>query len=324
VISVVDKRRALLANWLQEKTPFKDGTLSIASADASFRRYFRLIHQGQSYIVMDAPPDLEPSLPFVQIGQWMNESGIRVPEIFAQDLDLGFLILSDFGDHHYQDALVGENRQALYQLAIDEITKFQSSLTDSKEKLPLFDQAWQKKELDIFREWCLPGLSATEYLPYTQPLLDQVDQIPKAFMHRDFHCRNLLLCPNDQVGIIDFQGAMHGPITYDLVSLTRDCYVDNDENWIRETTLNFQNSLLSAGLEYAKVEADEFIRWLDFAGIQRHLKCVGIFHRLKIRDQKPSYMKDVPRVLKYINTVLDRNPVLRDLKELVDRAEILT
>ena len=117
---------------------------------------------------------------------------------------------------------------------------------------------------------------------------------------------------------------MHGPITYDLVSLTRDCYVDNDENWIRETTLNFQNSLLSAGLEYAKVEADEFIRWLDFAGIQRHLKCVGIFHRLKIRDQKPSYMKDVPRVLKYINTVLDRNPVLRDLKELVDRAEILT
>ena len=324
MISVVDKRKALLADWLQEKTPFQDGTLTIASADASFRRYFRLNHQRRSYIVMDAPPDLEPSLPFVEIGQWMNESGIRVPEIFAQDLELGFLVLSDFGDHHYQDALVGDNRQPLYQLAIDEIVKFQTSLKDSEQKLPLFDQAWQKKELDIFREWCLPGLSESEYLDYTQPLLDQVDQIPKVFMHRDFHCRNLLLCPNEQVGIIDFQGAMHGPITYDLVSLLRDCYVDNDEIWIKETTLNFQNSLLDSGLELARVQPEEFIRWLDFAGLQRHLKCVGIFHRLKIRDHKPSYMQDIPRVLQYINTVLDRNPQLKDLKELVNRAEILT
>lgn len=324
MISVVDKRKALLADWLQEKTPFQDGTLTIASADASFRRYFRLIHQGKSYIVMDAPPDLEPSLPFVEIGKWMNESGIRVPEIFAQDLELGFLVLSDFGDNHYQDALVGDNRQPLYQLAIDEIVKFQTSLKDSEQKLPLFDQAWQKKELDIFREWCIPGLSESEYLDYTQPLLDQVEKIPKVFMHRDFHCRNLLLCPNEQVGIIDFQGAMHGPITYDLVSLLRDCYVDNDEIWIKETTLNFQNSLIDSGLELARVQPEEFIRWFDFAGLQRHLKCVGIFHRLKIRDHKPSYMQDVPRILQYINTVLDRNPQLKDLKELVNRAEILT
>ena len=322
--SVVDNRKALLADWLQEKTPFQGGSLSIASADASFRRYFRLVHQGQSYIVMDAPPDLEPSLPFVQIGQWMKQSAIQVPEIFAQDLELGFLVLSDFGDLHYQDAIKGPNRESLYQSAIAEIIKFQNALTDSEEKLPLFDQPWQKKELDIFREWCLPGVPDSEYLHCTQTLIEQIDRIPKAFMHRDFHCRNLLLCPNEQVGIIDFQGAMHGPVTYDLVSLLRDCYVDNDENWIKQTTLQFQDSLLSSNLEYARVETDEFIRWFDFTGLQRHLKCIGIFHRLHIRDHKPDYMKEVPRVIKYINTVLDRNPLLQDLKELFNRAKILT
>jgi aminoglycoside/choline kinase family phosphotransferase len=323
VISVVDNRRALLADWLQTETSFKDGELSIASADASFRRYFRLKHQGHSYIVMDAPPDLEASLTFVQIGEWMKKSGIHVPEIFAKDLELGFMVLSDFGDFHFQDALASEEKDDLYNLAINEIVKLQSALSKPEEKLPAFDTSWQTKELEIFREWCLPDTSKSDYQKITESLTNSIDQIPKAFMHRDFHCRNLLFCTDRKLGVIDFQGAMFGPVTYDLVSLLRDCYVDNNMEWITRKVLQFQKSLQEAGLQYAQVEPDEFTRWFDFSGLQRHLKCVGIFHRLKIRDQKPDYMKDVPRVLEYIHQVLDRHPELEELKNMVQQATIL-
>jgi N-acetylmuramate 1-kinase len=323
VISVVDNRRVLLADWLQAETSFKDGELSIASADASFRRYFRLKHQGHSYIVMDAPPDLEASLPFVQIGEWMKKSGIHVPEIFAKDLELGFMVLSDFGDFHFQDALASEEKDDLYNLAINEIVKLQSALSKPEEKLPAFDTSWQTKELEIFREWCLPDTSKSDYQKITESLTNSIDQIPKAFMHRDFHCRNLLFCTDRKLGVIDFQGAMFGPVTYDLVSLLRDCYVDNKMEWITRKVIQFQKSLQEAGLQYAQVEPDEFTRWFDFSGLQRHLKCVGIFHRLKIRDQKPDYMKDVPRVLEYIYQVLDRHPELEELKNMVQQATIL-
>jgi aminoglycoside/choline kinase family phosphotransferase len=323
VISVVDNRRVLLADWLQAETSFKDGELSIASADASFRRYFRLKHQGHSYIVMDAPPDLEASLPFVQIGEWMKKSGIHVPEIFAKDLELGFMVLSDFGDFHFQDALASEEKDDLYNLAINEIVKLQSALSKPEEKLPAFDTSWQTKELEIFREWCLPDTSKSDYQKITESLTNSIDQIPKAFMHRDFHCRNLLFCTDRKLGVIDFQGAMFGPVTYDLVSLLRDCYVDNKMEWITRKVIQFQKSLQEAGLQYAQVEPDEFTRWFDFSGLQRHLKCVGIFHRLKIRDQKPDYMKDVPRVLEYIHQVLDRHPELEELKNMVQQATIL-
>ena len=319
----MDNRRALLADWLQTETSFKDGELSIASADASFRRYFRLKHQGHSYIVMDAPPDLEASLTFVQIGEWMKKSGIHVPEIFAKDLELGFMVLSDFGDFHFQDALASEEKDDLYNLAINEIVKLQSALSKPEEKLPAFDSSWQTKELEIFREWCLPDTSKSDYQRITESLTNSIDQIPKAFMHRDFHCRNLLFCTDRKLGVIDFQGAMFGPVTYDLVSLLRDCYVDNNMEWITRKVLQFQNSLQEAGLPYAQVEPDEFTRWFDFSGLQRHLKCVGIFHRLKIRDQKPDYMKDVPRVLEYIHQVLDRHPELVGLKNMVQQATIL-
>ena len=320
---MVDNRRALLADWLQTETSFKDGELSIASADASFRRYFRLKHQGHSYIVMDAPPDLEASLTFVQIGEWMKKSGIHVPEIFAKDLELGFMVLSDFGDFHFQDALASEEKDDLYNLAINEIVKLQSALSKPEEKLPAFDSSWQTKELEIFREWCLPDTSKSDYQRITESLTNSIDQIPKAFMHRDFHCRNLLFCTDRKLGVIDFQGAMFGPVTYDLVSLLRDCYVDNNMEWITRKVLQFQKSLQEAGLQYAQVEPDEFTRWFDFSGLQRHLKCVGIFHRLKIRDQKPDYMKDVPRVLEYIHQVLDRHPELVGLKNMVQQATIL-
>jgi aminoglycoside/choline kinase family phosphotransferase len=323
VISVVDERKALLAEWLDQDTPFSGRSLDIASADASFRRYFRINFDGQNYIVMDAPPDLEDSSHFVKIAEWMKSKDIQVPEIFAKDLNKGFMVLSDFGDFHFQDALENQDRDYLYDLAMEEIGNMQCNLLDAQNKLPEFDQSWQNKELDIFREWCLPHLSVKKYQQSTEALVKGVNLIPKAFMHRDFHCRNLLLCSEKKLGIIDFQGAMFGPVTYDLVSLLRDCYVDNDTDWIDQQVLQFQQKLQRANLSYASTSEEQFLRWFDLAGLQRHLKCVGIFHRLKIRDNKPEYLKDVPRVLKYITDVLTRHPDLCDLHNLVNQASIL-
>ena len=323
MISVVDERFALLAKWLNEHTPFSGSTLDIASADASFRRYFRINFDRKNYIVMDAPPELEDSKPFVQIGEWMKNSGLQVPEIFAKDLELGFMVLSDFGDFHFQDALEKDNRDTLYSLAIAQIANMQKSLIQSEENLPTFDVNWQWKELDIFREWCLPDVSEDYYREVALSLVLAVDDIPKMFMHRDFHCRNLIVRDDGSLGIIDFQGAMHGPLTYDLVSLLRDCYVDNDPDWIDQQVLAFHQTSKASNLALADVTENQFLRWFDLAGLQRHLKCVGIFHRLKIRDHKPEYLKDVPRVLGYINHVLDRNPDLENLRKLVNQATIL-
>ena len=323
MISVVDERKALLAEWLNAQNLLNEEKLSVASADASFRRYFRLQNRETSYIAMDAPPDLEESLPFVEIGKWMKNSGINVPEIIAKDLDLGFLVLSDFGDFHFQDAICDNDKDMLYSLASKQIIHMQTRLLGSQNRLPLFDKSWQMKELDIFREWCLPGISVDEYQKVLEPLISEVDAIPKAFMHRDFHCRNLLVYDESKIGIIDFQGAMYGPITYDLVSLLRDCYVDNDPEWIDQMVKDFLNQSCSLNSEYIDMAENEFIRWFDLAGLQRHLKCVGIFHRLKIRDNKPEYLKDVPRVLGYIEQVLERNSELKKIQELINEAEIL-
>ena len=323
MISVADERSALLASWLDIDTPFSGSSLTVASADASFRRYFRIHFEGKNYIVMDAPPELEDSKPFVQICEWMKNSGQQVPEIFAKDLEKGFMVLSDFGDFHFQDALEKDNRDTLYSLAIAQIANMQKSLIQSEENLPTFDVNWQWKELDIFREWCLPDVSEESYREAALPLVNAVDDIPKMFMHRDFHCRNLLVRDDGSLGIIDFQGAMHGPLTYDLVSLLRDCYVDNDPDWIDQQVLAFHQTSKASNLALADVTENQFLRWFDLAGLQRHLKCVGIFHRLKIRDHKPEYLKDVPRVLGYINHVLDRNPDLENLRKLVNQATIL-
>jgi len=253
----------------------------------------------------------------------MQEAGINVPKIIAQDLKQGFLVLSDFGDVHYQDVLDGTDRNELYDLAISEILKFQSSLSNFAETLPSFDREWQLKELNIFREWCLPGIEQAEYEQVVTPLVDAIDGIPKSFMHRDFHSRNLLVPKPGKIGVIDFQGAMLGPITYDLVSLLRDCYVGNYEDWIAEEVSSFQQALEQDNSSMAQISDDDFLRWFDLTGLQRHLKCIGIFHRLKIRDGKDGYLKDVPLVKWYVETVLERNPELSGIQKLYEQAQML-
>jgi len=320
----VDERKESLEDWLRTSTSFKQSNLEVASADASFRRYFRISDLGKSWIVMDAPPDLEPCEPFVRIAEQMHEAGINVPKIIAQDLKKGFLILSDFGDVHYLDALDGPDREELYDLAISEILNFQSSLSNFAETLPSFDRDWQLKELDIFREWCLPGIEQATYAQVVTPLIETIDGIPKSFMHRDFHSRNLLVPKPGKIGVIDFQGAMLGPVTYDLASLLKDCYVGNEEDWIAEEVSSFQQALEHDNSSMEEISDEEFLRWFDLTGLQRHLKCIGIFHRLKLRDGKDGYLKDVPLVQKYIETVLDRYPELSGIQELYEQANILT
>ncbi len=324
VIQVADDRMDNLCKWLHGSTRFQGIELETASEDASFRRYFRFHWQGKSYVVMDAPPDKEPCEPFLRIGNWMREAGVRVPEVFESKVEDGFLVLSDFGDLHYQEALEGTDRNHLYDLAVEEILRFQDRLATVSFELPVFDSAWQEKELDIFREWCLPDLSQEEYISRTSGLIEAVDQIPKTFMHRDFHCRNLLLTDEGKPGVIDFQGAMRGPITYDLVSLLRDCYVDNAPQWIDQKVRDYRESLIRQGSLKEEVKEAEFLRWFDLAGLQRHLKCIGIFHRLKLRDGKPAYLKDVPRISAYVETVLGRNPELSELRALMSDARILS
>lgn len=322
-VLVADTRRETLGEWLDQATPYGGCELVIASADASFRRYFRIHTPDGSYVVMDSPPELEPCKPFIDLAKELGNAGINVPKIYYQDVENGFLIISDFGDVHYQDALGSEKRNNLYELAIEEIIKFQKLQGKFVRELPVFDQAWQIKELEIFREWCLPEITPEEFSTYTKALTEDLDAIPKSFMHRDFHCRNLLVTKDGSPGIIDFQGAMQGPITYDLVSLLRDCYLDNSEDWIARQVSQFRTNLIQSGLIEPEISNDTMQRWFDWVGLQRHLKCVGIFHRLKIRDGKPSYLKDIPRVLGYINFVLSSYPELSDLQSLIKDAQIL-
>ena len=221
VMEVVDDARGrAVRSWLDELPDFQGGELAIASTDASFRRYFRLTCNGQTFVVMDAPPDKEPCEPFVRIAELLLRAGVRVPEIFAQDLEHGFLVITDFGDLHYQEALEGPERDALYDRAMEEILKLQTGLQEEAKSLPDYDEAWVRMELEIFREWCHPDYSENQYHADVTPLVETFLGQPRVFVHRDFHCRNLLVLPDGQPGVIDFQGALRGPITYDPVSVT--------------------------------------------------------------------------------------------------------
>ena len=323
VIEVMDERMEALRKWLSECTPYGNAELESASADASFRRYFRIRKNQESYVVMDAPPEKEPCEPFVRIGEWMKRAGIRVPNILEKNMDLGFMVLTDFGDLHFQEAIQGCQRDHLYDLAMSEILRFQTRLRSAADNLPVFDPAWQHKELEIFRTWCLPDTSIDSYHAQVDELVREVDQMPKNFMHRDFHCRNLLLPEDGRPAVIDFQGAMLGPVTYDLASLLRDCYVDNSEKWISEKVLSFQEQLRLQGALKHTVDAPIFMKWFDFSGLQRHLKCIGIFHRLTIRDGKSDYLKDIPRILGYVDEVLNRYGELKAIRSLIKQARIM-
>ena len=314
-----DARLEALSNWL--RTDLKQAVEAIrpASSDASFRRYFRAWIGGDSYIVMDAPPPHEDVQPFVNISRMLREAGIQAPEIHAQDVQRGFLLLDDFGSSSYLDKLDAESADVLYGDAMASLIRLQSRVDIGTSSLPPYDETLLRAEMNLFRDWFLgrllgfePHRTEAALLEKTWTLLaDTALEQPRVCVHRDYHSRNLMVTERDNPGVLDFQDAVIGPVTYDLVSLLRDCYIawpqTRVDTWVRDYHLRLvENGLVDPN------DGERFTRWFDLMGVQRHLKAIGIFSRLKLRDGKSGYLGDIPRTLAYVTAVCQRHPELSD------------
>ena len=316
-----DPRYQQLRQWLRGLPGFDQARLTTASADASFRRYFRATTEAGSWIIMDAPPDKEDIQPFMDVTRWLGERGVNVPRIHHSDQGLGFLLLDDFGDRAYLDALNEHTADTLYGAALAELHRIQST---PAEPLPPYDEPLLRNELALFTDWLLgehlgqdPEPARQRLAPVFQALVDNALAQPQTFVHRDYHSRNLMVAGN-RPGVIDYQDAVRGPLTYDLVSLLRDCYIRWPESRVRHWALDFRNNLASA-YRPETISDEQFLRWFDLMGIQRHLKAAGIFCRLNHRDGKPGYLADIPRTLGYVRDIAPRYPETRPLAALLDQ-----
>ncbi len=312
-----DPRLDQLIAWLKQLPEFDDFDIQPASADASFRRYFRITSAQRSWIAMDAPPDKEDCTPFVQVAQLIEAVGVQAPHIFHRDAEQGFMLLSDLGSRPYLDELDTHNADRLYGDAIQSLLRMQT-IDDA---LPAFDSERLQTEMGLFRDWLIGrhlGITLSENQQRTlQSMFDLLEQSALAqtqvFVHRDYHSRNLMVTDAHNPGVIDFQDAVLGPITYDLVSLLKDCYIA----WPRASMLNWVNAFAERNPLVEQADA-AFIRDFEFMGVQRHLKASGIFARLNHRDGKPGYLDDIPRVLAYIYDTSARYPQLHPLHELLE------
>ena len=285
--------------WL-ESIGWSGWEIEVASSDASFRSYYRIRKANKTYILMDSSLMLESLKPFIDMNERLSKNNVHVPSIVVKSTPKGYLILEDFGNRHYLDILNSSNYENLYKKAIDEIVKMQKSDTQA---LPLYDKQFLLFEMNLMQEWYLEKylnitLSAKEKKMISTTLEDIVDvvleQPQNVFVHRDYHSRNIMITPSNNIGIIDFQDARIGAITYDLVSLLKDCYIKWDRKEIEKLALYYKESV---GLN---VDNETFIKWFDFMGLQRHIKVLGIFSRLHLRDGKDEYLKDIPLTLEYI------------------------
>ena len=314
----MDERRAGLERWLCRQLDVTDPQLHAASADAGFRRYFRVAGTSPTRIAVDAPPDTEKNAEFVNLARRFGALGLHVPEVLAADLEQGYLLIGDLGHRSYLDALTTDTVDRLYGDALGALLTLQATGPVGAD-MPRYDAPMLRRELDTFREWYLDahlGLSresATEAViddAFTL-LIDNALQQPQVCVHRDYHSRNLMITADNNPGIIDFQDAVVGPLTYDLVSLLKDCYIDWPRQQIEEWALGYYELAIHSGVLPAEA-ADEqrFLRWFDLMGMQRHLKATGIFARLYRRDGKDGYLGDIPRTLGYVQEVTARFPEL--------------
>ncbi len=298
--------------------------MEVASADASFRSYWRTDSGGSSWIVMDAPPGREDIGPWLDIGARLARAGLHTPAVRASDAAHGFVLMEDLGDRLYLPELDASSADALYAPAIDAILAMQSAV--STDGLPAFDEPWMVMELELMPEWFLRRHLGVEpecedWDPIEsgfRAILDAAHAQPQRFMHRDFHSRNLLVVPDNMPGVIDFQGAMRGPLAYDLASLLRDCYIAWPEERVSAWREGYRRRAVALGLTDAG-EA-EFARWFDLVGLQRHIKVLGIFCRLAYRDGKPGYLADLPLVWTYVREVGNRHAQVRPMVALLERA----
>jgi aminoglycoside/choline kinase family phosphotransferase len=319
----MSERLAELHSWLHNELGLGPFTLVPASSDASFRRYFRLGDEKASYIAMDAPPGKEDCGPFLAIAAALAALGLNVPRILEADIQRGFILMSDLGSVHYLQALNEHSVGRLYGDAMDALRRLQTAPVEQA-AIPNYNRALLLREMALFRDWYVQrhlqvSLNETfsEVLEQTFTLLaDAALAQPRVWVHRDYHSRNLMVTAADNPGILDFQDAVIGPVTYDLVSLLRDCYVRWPQQQVTAWLTDYLAKSQADGV-LRDVDEREFRRWFDLMGVQRHLKAVGIFARLNARDGKPGYLGDIPRTLGYVAEVSGRYPELSPLHRLL-------
>lgn len=313
----MDQRLAALVQWLRQ-TPFglrlaAESPLDISSltGDASVRRYFRWDCGGELFIAVDVPPEQLSCRPFASMAQRWSKAGLRVPKILAIDFQLGFMLLEDFGNLHLANKLASGEAKALYQQALDLLQSIRQLPT---EQLTQFDEEFIRRELTYFSEWLIEKGLGLEVPKCWARVVDEIvacaAEQPQVAMHRDFHCRNLMLPEPGELGVIDFQDTLHGPLCYDLASLLRDCYVawpqDQVEVWALEYWQTWQQQTGQ------QIDREQFLRWFDWIGLQRHLKVLGQFIRLAQVMDKPGYLQYLPRTYDYIREVTAKYPQLAD------------
>jgi aminoglycoside/choline kinase family phosphotransferase len=327
-IHTMSDRSQQLLRWLAQTLSTDSPSVQPVSGDASFRRYFRTQHQGKSLIIMDAPPDKEDCTSFIAIAQHWREHGVQVPQLLAIDQTQGFLLLSDFGDQVLLSALRAadgtpniEAGDRHYRTALDALLHIQQ-VPGSESRLPPYDHALLLREMALFRDWLSVqhlGLTPDEniFAETFEALAQAALSQPKVTVHRDYHSRNLMLLADHSLGIIDFQDAVFGPLTYDLVSLLRDCYIVWPEALVNAWAEQYFHASRENGLHAADLAT--FMRWFDLMGVQRHLKASGIFARLSIRDGKHGYLDSIPDTVNYLRRVMPRYAETRALANWIEQ-----
>ena len=328
----LNARDQLLTDWVAQRFPGQDVPVVPASADASFRRYFRLsLPDGTTRILMDAPPEHEDCRPFIKVAALLAKAGLAAPRVLDQDLEQGFLLLTDLGRIGYLEALHADLSLAdtLIRPVLDTLVRWQ--LASSAATLPPYDAAMLRRELELFPEWFIGRhlgvtLADNEKLLLERSfkyLINAALNQPKAYVHRDFMPRNLMLVESEQAltpAIIDFQDAVYGPITYDVVSLFRDAFISWDEEQEIDWVVRYWEKARAAGLP-VRADFGDFWREYELMGLQRHLKVLGIFCRLKYRDGKDKYIEDLPRFMRYAKKTAGRYLPLKPLLNLLDKLD---
>ena len=324
-----DQRLLQLQSWLEVKLKDSDFRIEPASSDASFRRYFRVFAGNDTLIAMDAPPPQEDVRKFVSVANILRLVGVHAPDIIAGDYQQGFLLLSDFGNESYFDTLSESNVDQLYNDAFEALLVMQTRVAKLATDLPDYDAALLNKELTLFKQWFIEGFLKLETTSEHQKMLtscyqtlvDSALEQPQVCVHRDFHSRNLMLLKKENPGVIDFQDAVFGPLTYDLVSLLRDCYVSWPVQRVDDWMHDFYHRSIKARI-LSDVSLDQYRLWFNRMGVQRHLKAIGIFARLSIRDGKSGYLKDIPRTLHYVTQACTDDQALAPLGQYLDQTVI--
>ncbi|RUO75597.1 aminoglycoside phosphotransferase family protein [Pseudidiomarina taiwanensis] len=320
-----NNRKLALQAWCEARIGMQPNGLESVSGDASFRRYFRAYQDHRSVIAVDAPPPQESLQPFMAIAKAYAAAGIQVPAVIDFDEEQGFMLLSDFGSTLLLAELTEANAPRYYQQALATLPQIMQVTATELGPLPRYDEALLRRELNLFYDWLVTVHLGLDLSPeqnqiwqnFAGQLIDNALEQPQVGVHRDYHARNLMVTSDSELGCIDFQDAVVGPITYDAVSLLRDCYVRWPETLVDELCHSFYQQLQQTELLAANVSWQQFQRWFDLMGLQRHSKAAGIFARLYHRDGKAGYLQDIPNTLNYMLSVSDKYPQFSDFHTLL-------